>query len=167
MIDNMANLQKRVTHLINTEPEGGIEKITHDLDVPPEAYLIPKESISHPSDIELVDNAITVIDWLRMKDGDFAKTGNTFNHFRQQLTKHKGFLIILTQIRKSNGEWFAPDQVEEFASLACKYLWGNNGVDGENTHFLTTKIRDSKIGKQFHTIPTYFDQKTKILEIRK
>ena len=76
-------------------------------------------------------------------------------------------VIILTQIRKSNSEWFAPDQVEEFASLACKYLWGNNGVDAENTHFQTTKIRDSKIGKQFHTIPTYFNQKTKILEIRK
>jgi len=159
--------QKRKTYLINTEPEGGIGKITQTLGIPNEAYLVPEKNVCHPTDIELVDNAITVVDWLRMKEGDFTQTSNTFHHFQQQLLKHKGFLIILTQIRKSNNEWFAPDQVEEFASLACKYLWGNNGIDGENTYFLATKIRDSKIGKQNVTIPTYFNPTTKILEVRK
>ncbi len=159
--------QKRVTHLINTEADSNIGAVTHYLKIPDEAYLIPKKPVNHPTDIELKDNAITVIDWLKMKDGDFAKTDNNFEHFSKQLKKHSGFMIVLTQIRTENSKWFAPDQTKNYVSLSAKYLWGNNGQDGENTYFLTDKIRDSKSGKQYITIPTFFNQDTKILEIRK
>lgn len=159
--------QKRVTHLINTESDSGIGRITNHLKIPDEAYLVPKKAVNHPTDIELKDNAVTVIDWLKMKDGDFTKTDNTFEHFSNQLKIHKGFMIIFTQIRTSDSKFFAPDQIANYGALVVKYLWGNDGIDGENTHFLTTKIRDSKSGNQYLTIPTFFNQGTKILEIRK
>ncbi|KKM68305.1 hypothetical protein LCGC14_1462160, partial [marine sediment metagenome] len=159
--------QKCVTHLLNTEADSCIGKITDVLKIPDEAYLVPKKDVKHPMDIELVDKAITLIDWLRMKDGDFTQTENTFEHFAQQLRIHKGFLIILAQIRTSDNKFFAPDQIGNFAALMAKYLWGNNGADCENTYLLTNKIRDSKTGRQIITIPTFYHANTKIIEVRK
>jgi hypothetical protein len=159
--------QKRVTHLIDTEADGGIARICHHLKIPDEAYLVPKHNVKHPTEVELVDNAITVIDWLKPKDGDFTQTENTYDHFAQQLRIHKGFLIVMTQIRTTDNKFFAPDQVASFGSLVCKYLWGNNGVDCENTYFLTSKIRDSKTGRQIMTLPTHYENDTKIIEGRK
>lgn len=161
--------QKRVSHLVNTEADSNIGKIITNLNIPKEAYVVPKKKrkpITHPMDIELADNAITLVDWLRMKDGDFTQTDNTFEHFSKQLKIHRGFLIILTQIRTSDNKFFAPDQVANFGALVCKYLWGNNGIDNENTYFLTTKIRDSKINKQIITLPCFYEHSTKIIELR-
>ena len=154
-------------YLITTEAGSKIGKITNKLGVPDECYLVPKKIVKHPMDIELVDNAITIIDWLKVKDGDYAKTDMTYEHFHEQLKKHGGFLIILTQLRKSNNEFFARDQIEFYGSCVAKYCFGNNGQDSENTLFQIEKLRDSRTGQQYLTIPTHFDKDTKILEIRK
>lgn len=154
-------------YLINTESGSKIGKITQKLGIPDDMYYIPKKPVKHPMDIELKDNVITIIDWLKVKDGDYAKTDMTYEHFHNQLKLHKGFLIILTQIRKSDNKFFAPDQVQFYGSLVAKYLFGSNGQDAENTYFLTEKIRDSKTGQQYITIPTYFNRDTKVLEVRK
>ena len=151
-------------YLITTEAGSKIGKITHKLGIPDENYYVPKNPVKHPMDIELVDNAITIIDWLKVKDGDYAKTDNTYEHFHNQLKKHGGFLFILTQLRKSNNEFFAMDQVEFYGSCVAKYLFGNNGADPENTLFQTQKLRDSRTGQQIITIPTHFGQDTKILD---
>lgn len=154
-------------YLINTEAGSKIGKITHKLGVPDEMYYIPKKPVKHPMDIELKDNVITVIDWLKVKDSDYSKTDMTYEHFHNQLKIHGGFLIVLTQLRTSNNEFMAPDQVQYYGACVAKYLFGNNEQDSENTYFQTVKLRDSKTGQQFITIPTYFDRHTKLLEIRK
>lgn len=154
-------------YLINTEAGSKIGKITQRLGVPDEMYYVPKKLVKHPMDIELVDNAVTIIDWLKVKDGDYAKTDMTYEHFHNQLKLHKGFLIILTQIRKSDNKFFAPDQVQFYGACVAKYLFGNNGQDAENTLFQIEKLRDSKTGQQYITIPTYFNKDTKVLEVRK
>jgi len=153
-------------YLVNTEAGSKIGKITERLGVPPHSYYVPKKIVKHPSDIELVDNAVTIIDWLKPKDGDFAKTDNTFEHLHNQLKKHKGFLIVFTQIRTSNKEFFAPDQVKNYGALVARYLFGNGGKDSENTYFKTEKIRDSRNGQQYLEIPMYFDKDKKTLEKR-
>lgn len=171
IIKNLAD-QGITPHLINTEPASKILKVTDKLGVPKGKFLIPMENgkpkaIRHPMEVELKDNAVTIVDWLKPKDGNFSEMENTFDHFRHQLEKHKGFLFIMTQLRKSNKQFFAPDLVEFYGSCVAKYLFGNEGRDGVNTHFEITKLRDSKNGLQYQTIPTYFDKDSKVLELRK
>ena len=166
------NIIKKLTdqnikpYLITTEAGSKIGKITHKLGIPDDMYYVPKNPVRHPMDIELKDNAVTIIDWLKVKDGDYAKTDNTYQHFHDQLKKHGGFLFILTQLRKSNNEFFAMDQVEFYGACVVKYMFGNNGQDSENTLWQTQKLRDSRTGQQYLTIPMHFDKETKLLEIR-
>ena len=166
------NIIKKLTdqgikpYLITTEAGSKIGKITNKLGIPDESYLVPKKRVKHPMDIELVDGAVTIIDWLKVKDGDYAKTDMTYEHFHEQLKKHGGFLFILTQLRKSTGEFFAMDQVEFYGACIAKYEFGNNGKDSENTLFQTQKLRDSRTGQQYITIPMHFDKDTKILDTR-
>lgn len=158
-------------HLINTEPSSKILKVTDKLGVSKSKFRIPTENgkpkaIRHPMEVELKDNAVTIVDWLKPKEGNWAEMENTFDHFRHQLEKHKGFLFIMTQIRKSNYQFFAPDLVEFYGSCVAKYLFGNGGKDSVNTEFQITKLRDSKTGLQYLTIPTIYDNDTKTLELR-
>jgi len=123
-----------------------------------------------PEQIELEDNAITLVDWLL--PNNYAETDKLYSSFAQQLDKHGGLLFIFTQLRKS-GEFFAKDMIDFFASLTCTYNLnsytdksGNVTCDRENTYFLTSKIRESRTGRQIIKIPTRFNKETKIVEIR-
>lgn len=158
-------------YLVSTEPDSNIEHITKSLGVSNHSYFMPSKNgepyiVKHPGDIELVNNSVTIIDWLRPKNGDYAQTDNTLDQLNNQLKKRKGLLIVMVQLRKSNNEFFAPDQVEFYGALVAKYLWGNGGKDGENTYFKTQKIRDSRNGLQYIEIPMYFDRDKKTLEKR-
>jgi len=155
--------------LITTEAGSKIGNILQTLKVESEFVYRPKKNIvKHPTEIELRDNSITIIDWLKPKYGDYSQTENTFDHLHNQLKKHGGFLIVFVQLRKSNGEFFAQDMIENFASLVSKYKYKTTDgkIDNKNTFFETCKIRDSKTGLQYITIPTEFDDKTKILELQ-
>ena len=155
--------------LITTEQDGNIGKVTDLIGVPSNSYAIPKVPVSHPTDIELRDNKVTIVDWLKPIHGDYSKTEITFEHFRKQLDRHDGFLIIMSQLRKSDKTYFAADLFEQFGAFVCKYLHTekNGTVDNLNTYFETTKIRDSKVGKQHLLIPTKYDPDTKLITLRK
>ena len=123
-----------------------------------------------PEQVELEDNAVTLVDWLL--PNNYAETDKLYSSFAQQLDKHGGLLFIFAQLRK-NGEWFAKDMIDFFASLTCSYNLGsftdksgNLIIDRENTHFLTSKIRESRTGRQIIKIPTKFDKETKIVGLR-
>jgi len=155
--------------LITTEAGSKIGNILQTLKVESEFVYRPKKNIvKHPTEIELRDNSITIIDWLKPKYGDYAQTENTFEHLHNQLKKHSGFLIVFVQLRKSNGEFFAMDMIENYASLVAKYKYKtiDGKDDNKNTFFETCKIRDSRTGMQYITIPTTFDNETKILELQ-
>lgn len=114
-----------------------------------------------PETIELEDNAVTIIDWL-LPD-DYSAVDKLYQKFAEQLDKHKGFCIIFTQL-KDGDVFFSPNMVDLFASVVAKY----KHLNGDNllTCFETSKIRESKVGKQKVTIPTIYDYKTKKLELR-
>jgi len=155
--------------LITTESGSKIGNILQTLKVQSDFVYRPKKNIvKHPTEIELRDNSITIIDWLKPKYGDYAQTENTFEHLHNQLKKHGGFLIIFVQLRTSNEEFFAQDMVQNYASLVAKYRYKmiDGKEDNKNTFFETCKIRDSKTGMQYITIPTVFDNETKILELQ-
>jgi len=114
-----------------------------------------------PETIELEDNAITIIDWL-LPD-NYAETDKLYKKFTEQLDKHGGILIVFCQLKKDGG-WFSPNMIDMFPSFAAKYLY----IDGDSqmTCFETSKIRESKIGRQITTIPTIYSRETKLLELR-
>lgn len=123
-----------------------------------------------PEQVELEDNAVTLVDWLL--PNNYAETDKLYSQFAQQLDKHGGLLFIFTQLRKT-GEFFAKDMIDFFASITCSYNLGsytdksgNVTYDRENTHFLTSKIRESRTGRQIIKIPTRFNKETNIVELR-
>ena len=83
----------------------------------------------------------------------------------EQLKKHNGILIVFTQLRTSTGDFFAQDLLSFYGALVTKYVYGNDGQDSINTYFKTTKIRDSRTGKQNIEIPLKYDVSNKSLEI--
>jgi len=116
--------------------------------------------ISDTSTIELDDNAVTIIDWLKAQQ--YEKTDIMYEKLNDQHAKHGGLLIIFAQLKKTennNYRFYAEEMTEFYASLVAKYLHtpikladGSYGFDNINTMFQTQKIRDSKIGKQYITI---------------
>lgn len=115
-------------------------------------------------------NRVTIIDWLKPPKSDYAKTDAVYEKFNNELTIKGGNVIIFAQLRKSNGEFFASDQIDQYAAL-CAYFrhpeksdgQGNIIIDNENPYWETRKIRDSKCGQQIITIPLLYDRKTKRL----
>jgi hypothetical protein len=119
-----------------------------------------------PSKIELRDNAITILDWLDVED--FASTAQVFKLLQKQLDKHLGILIVMCQLN-TNETFYAENQLKFYGSLVAKYLFtkANGIVDTQNTYLKVEKVRESKTGQQYFTIPTKFNPDTKIVELRK
>jgi len=121
--------------------------------------------------VEFEDNSVIVCDWVRPQD--YAKTDLMMENLNNQLIKHGGLLIAMVQLRK-DGSFFAPDLFDFFANVVTTYNWTERInektkqriIDNENTYFKTTKIRDSKNGLQYVTIPTFFNKQTKQISLR-
>lgn len=130
--------------------------------------------VSDASNVELEDDAVTIIDWLKPIDSDYAKTDMIYQRLNEQLVKHRGLLIVFAQLKGESNTFYAENMVHFFASFVAKYNWtplkNTSGqiydYDMNNTEFATEKIRDSKNGKQFIKIPMYFDSVTKELKLR-
>lgn len=157
--------QGKCPYLISTEASSKVGKVVEKLGVKVGQFYF--KIVSSPHNIEFEKDAITIIDWLKPEEGDFSKTDKTYERLNDQLVRKGGFLIVLAQVRK-DGTWFAPDQTDFYASLVATYNYRKNGdqLDNKNTFFQTSKIRDSRSGLQNITIPTYFDDVTKILDIK-
>jgi hypothetical protein len=129
--------------------------------------------ISDATTIELEDNAITIVDWIKPPNSDYSKMDSIMESFNNQLIKHGGLLIAMVQIRK-DGTFFAPDLIDFYSALVAKYEWsirrndksGETVYDSENTYLQTSKIRDSKVGLQYLKIPTHFNKETKRITLR-
>jgi hypothetical protein len=126
-----------------------------------------------PTEVELCNNAITIIDWLNPKD--FADTNNIFEHFTKQITKHKGLLIIFAQLKdplpgKTEGNWFAC--ASEDTEILTEEGWKNKkhlriGENVASFNMATEKVEYSPLqavnqypynGKMFHIKDKHLDQ---------
>ena len=105
-----------------------------------------------PETMELDDNSFTIIDWLL--PNDYAETDKIYKYFAEQLGKHKGILMVFVQL-KATGEFFAPNQIEMFPSLAAKFMYDDD--TGETGGFHLTKIREGKGKERFGVIPTVYN----------
>lgn len=160
--------QGQFPHYISSEPGNRFSKIAMTLGLQEGQFRWCNHY--RPEQIELEENAITIIDWLLPEN--YAETDKLYQYFAKQLDKHKGICIIFCQLNRE-GEFMAKNMIDWFASLSCKYCHsstkdkqGNTISDNNNTFFQTEKIRESKCGKQYITIPTYYDSETKFLTLR-
>jgi hypothetical protein len=114
-----------------------------------------------PQDIELEENAVTIIDWLLPED--YATTDKLYKYFAEQLVKKGGTLIIFTQL-KQDGNFFAPSMLEMFPAFVVKFLYEDE--TGINSYFQITKIREQKERMKYGKILTYYDWQTRELKVR-
>lgn len=113
--------------------------------------------IPDPTKIELEENAITIIDWLLIRDK--AKSDVIFEMLSNQIYKTNGILIVFQQL-KENGDYFAPNLIQQFPAFATKFLYGNEEgkTDG---YFKITKVRDPKIQFYPKELPTVYNWETR------
>lgn len=122
--------------------------------------------LSDASTVELEDNVVTILDWLKPPNSDYAKFDTIMERLNEQLVKHGGLLIVFMQLRKAGereGQFFAPDLIGFYASLIATYNYEVNTQgkkDNLNTFFRTEKMRASKGGTQYVTIPIQYDPET-------
>lgn len=108
---------------------------------------------TEPTKIELEKNSVTIIDWLNIED--FALTHVVFKHLIEQLNRSHGFLIVFMQLKK-NGEFFAPNLLDQYASFSSRYIYDNDSK-GSTGKWYVDKIREAKSKDTPKIIPCTYD----------
>jgi hypothetical protein len=115
-------------------------------------------SCADPEKVLLRPNAVTIYDWVRPPQDEYAKTASIFNYFVEQLEKTRGNMICFVQLKEGEG-FFAPNLIGQFPALLGKYLYSSE--DGTNTFFDICDVRDPiKKGKHFK-VPCVYNWDTK------
>ena len=153
-------------NLITTEAGSKFGKIAQCLGLKEGDFVY--KITNDPTLVPLESNAITIVDWLKPIDGDYAKTDVLYEHFNNQLVEKGGLLIIFAQLKKENHKFYAEDMVNFYASLVAKIIYPSlNGVlDNLNPYFKTEKIRDSKVGKQYLDILLTYNPEDKRVRLK-
>jgi len=151
-------VQKTKPHYLCIEGGARLKKTTNILKIDPKSFLHLYEC--DPMKIEIESNAITILDWLYIEDK--SMTDKIFKYLSEKLQERKGLLIVFVQL-KENGDWFAPNMIKQFPSLAAKYFYSDE--TGETGYFEVSTIRDPKGFNRFVRIPCRYDRYTKVLEI--
>ena len=157
--------QKVYPRLISTETGSKFNKIAQVLKLKEGDFGFWQTT--KPCDVKLPMNGVTIIDWLKPKDSDYAKTDAMYESLNDKLTEKGGLLIAFAQVKKETGKFYGGDDMIEFyasfvAKLSYKIKDGNR--DWTQPILKTQKMRDSKIGRQFVSIPFIYNQQTKLLE---
>jgi len=113
-----------------------------------------------PSQIQLENNAVTIIDWLLISDK--SQTDMVFKHFVEQLEKTKGFLIVFQQL-KDDDSWFAPSMAKQFPALSTRYIY-DTADNGEYGKFILDPMRDPRLNIKNYNIPCKYIWETKELK---
>ena len=118
----------------------------------------------NPLKIKLAENAFTIIDWLDFGIIGFEKTGVVLSHLATEMRKKRGILVIFTQLKPENHEWFAPNLVEQYPAFAAKYIQDSD--DKSFGHWQLTKVKEPKGSSSPSDISCVFDHQTKIFKLK-
>ena len=159
--------QGKYVHLITTEAGSKFQKVAQVAGLKEGDFGFFKTN--DPCSVPFKKDAITIIDWLKPPNSDYAKTDTLYEHLNDKLVEKGGLLIVFAQLKRKSLDFYAEDMIEFYSSLVAKFLYPKNGesYDNLNPYFQTTKIRDSKVNKQYIDIPLKFNLETKIVELKK
>jgi len=145
-------------YYINLEPGNRFAKIALQLGL--KEGDIKWTFCSDPTQIPLEKGAITIIDWLMIKEK--AKTDLVFQKLIEELAKTQGFLIVFQQL-KDNEQYFAPNLINQFPVLSTRYLYEKED-DGTYGRFKIDVIREPKGNIKSWEIPCKYCFETKELK---
>jgi hypothetical protein len=149
-------------YYISLESGSRAAKVADKLGILSSDYFTTVEPIIKPTQISLVPNAVTIIDWLNLGE-DFTATPVVFQHLSDEMRNKGGIMIVFSQLR-DDFRWFAPDLVKQFARFSARYLYDDNeGIIG---HFDCDKITDPKGHSQTAVIPCIFDFDTREVKLK-
>ncbi len=114
---------------------------------------------SDPEKLIMEPNSVILYDWV--KPPNFARTDNLFDGFVSQLQATNSFMICFVQLRDSN-EFFAKDQLDQFAAFACKYIQEEDNRCQSAFHI--KKIRDPKMNLNTYQIPCKYFWDSKLVK---
>ena len=155
------NLIKRLTnqgikpYILQTEPNKRFLKIAKILGLSKESFYYNEEVID-PECLDIVDNSVTIIDWL--DPSDWTRTEKIFARLSAQSRIHRAVIIIFMQLR-SNATQFAKDLVNSFPSFCVNFILEEDRIHGK---FVVVKNNDP-IFPYIREIPTIYNPETKIL----
>ncbi len=159
--------QGKHPYLISTEAGSKFQKIAQAIGLKEGdfSYFITNDPLS----VDLPQNAITVLDWLKPKDSEYGKTDSIYEKLNDKLVEKGGLLLALAQLKKDTNSFYAESMTEFFGALVAKLIYPIvNGVqDNLKPYLTTTKVRDSKVGKTYIDIPLIYNPDTRILELKK
>jgi hypothetical protein len=154
-------------HLISTEAGSKFSKVAQ--------YLGIKEGdfgfyhTNSPTLVPIKEKSVTIIDWLKPANSDYAKTDAIYEELNNKLVDKGGLMIVFAQLKTENNSFYAENMVHFYGSVVAKLLYPQkDGVtDNLKPYLHTTKIRDSKINKQYIDIPLIYNHDTKIIDLKK
>jgi len=152
--------------LITTEADSGVGEIALARGLKEGDFLYYQTS--DPLTVPFQKDEVRIIDWITPTDNDYTKIGLIYKQLNDKLVDHGGLLIALSQL-KDNGEFFAPNQISQYASLAGKFLYPekNGQVDHLHPYLEICKMRRPKTNQKFIQIPMEYNFETKELRIKK
>ena len=150
-------------YYLNLESTSGFQITAEQLGISMNDLYVPKEEVINPLHMELEKNVVTIIDFLDLSE-DFTDTGTIMKYFREEMTRKSGILIILTQTRPSNNDWFAKDLICHVARLAARFVLDDDS--GKYGHFEIDKMTFPIGNIRKATLHTQFDPNTKLLTLK-
>ncbi len=150
-------------YYVSLESGSRHEKIAKSLGLEPTDYYVSKEPIDNPTQIELEKEAFTIIDWIYLGE-DFAMTQSVFKHLNDEIRKKGGILVVFTQLKETNDDWFAVNLIKSFASFAARYKY-NNPNEGIEGRWIIDKMRDPVGHNQTDYVDCKFDFDTRELKV--
>lgn len=158
--------------LITTEPDGGMGEVAVARGLIEGDFDYVKTH--DPLLVDFKENELVVIDWLTCTDGEYHKMEKIFGELSRKISQSKGVLIVFMQLRTPNKEhpdptFYAQNMVMHYGSFVCKFLHPkiNGKKDNLHPYLEAIKVRRSKVGTQFFTIPLEYNYKTKeIIELK-
>lgn len=152
--------------LITTEADSGVGEIAIARGLKEGDFRFWQTS--DPLTVPFKQDEVRIIDWLTAKDGDYAKLGLLYQQLNDQLVNFGGLLIVLSQLRKDNNEFFCVNQIDQFSSLSAKFLYPsvNGQYDNLHPYFEISKIRRPKDNRKFFKVPLEYIPESKELRER-
>lgn len=115
-----------------------------------------------PLSIQFEKKKVILVDWLCPES--FADVDKIFKHFTEQLHKTDSILIVLMQLKETDGSWFSRNLVMQFPALSARYIYDDpKEEDGTYGTFHIDTMRDPKVYGKKWKIPCKYNFDTKIL----